>query len=96
MVASFRVVDTISKVVVVARFDVKIVRVVNDNNSAVVPFVGKTVQVVNVNRVVVHFDVKTVHQAVVGMTTIVMQVVVVNDRVAVVPLEWLVLVNDPV
>lgn len=95
MVASFRVVDTISKVVV-ARFDVKIVRVVNDNNSAVVPFVGKTVQVVNVNRVVVHFDVKTVHQAVVGMTTIVMQVVVVNDRVAVVPLEWLVLVNDPV
>jgi hypothetical protein len=96
MVASFRVVDTISKVLVVARFDVKIVRVVNDNNSAVVPFVGKTVQVVNVNRVVVHFDVKTVHQAVVGMTTIVMQVVVVNDRVAVVPLEWLVLVNDPV
>jgi len=95
MVASFRVVDTISKVVVVARFDVKIVRVVNDNNSAVVPFVGKTVQVVNVNRVVVHFDVKTVHQVVVGMTTIVMQVVV-NDRVAVVPLKWLVLVNDPV
>ena len=95
MVASFRVVDTISKVVVVARFDVKIVRVVNDNNSAVVPFVGKTVQVVNVNRVVVHFDVKTVHQVVVGMTTIVMQVVV-NYRVAVVPLKWLVLVNDPV
>ena len=96
MVASFRVVDTISKVVVVARFDVKIVRVVNDINSAVVPVVGKTVQVVNVNRVVVHFDVKTVHQVVVGMTTIVMQVVVVNDRVAVVPLKWLVLVNDPV
>jgi hypothetical protein len=95
MVASFRVVDTISKVVVVARFDVKIVRVVNDINSAVVPVVGKTVQVVNVNRVMVHFDVKSVHQAVVGMATIAMQVVV-NYRVAVVPLKWLVLVNDPV
>ena len=95
MVASFRVVDTISKVVVVARFDVKIVRVVNDINSAVVPVVGKTVQVVNVNRVMVHFDVKSVHQAVVGMATIAMQVVV-NYRVAVVPLKWLVLVNGPV